>query len=247
MPRTRTSSDLELLVELDRRSGEPLHRQLERGLRGAIRDGPARGRQRRCRRAERWRRSSGSRAASSSRRTSSSSPRATSSAGPAARTRVARPAVAAPPAAARRRGPPTSPSTSGRAGRSVREFPRAAWLRRCGACSATAPSERLDVPRRARRAGAANGPRRVPQPRPRNGRRPGRRRRSAPASPRASGSSSERSARRGARTVAVEDPSDPEYRATIAAAGLDWVAIPVDDDGLRVDLLGGDRRPTPSS
>ena len=36
----------------------------------------------------------------------------------------------------------------------------------------------------------------------------------------------------GARVVAVEDPSDPEYRATIEAAGLRWIAIPVDDDGL---------------
>ncbi len=42
---------------------------------------------------------------------------------------------------------------------------------------------------------------------------------------------------RGARRVAVEDPADPEYRATIETAGLDWVAIPVDDAGLRVDLL----------
>jgi GntR family transcriptional regulator/MocR family aminotransferase len=41
----------------------------------------------------------------------------------------------------------------------------------------------------------------------------------------------------GARLVAVEDPSDPEYRATIEAAGLSWVAIPVDAAGLRVDRL----------
>ena len=39
MARTRTSSGLELLVELDRAASEPLHRQLERGLRTAIRDG----------------------------------------------------------------------------------------------------------------------------------------------------------------------------------------------------------------
>ena len=42
---------------------------------------------------------------------------------------------------------------------------------------------------------------------------------------------------RGARVVAVEDPSDPEYRATLAAAGLDAVGVPVDEHGLRVDLL----------
>ncbi len=46
---------------------------------------------------------------------------------------------------------------------------------------------------------------------------------------------------RGARTVAVEDPSDPEYRATIRNAGLDWVAIPVDADGLVVDRLAASR------
>src|SRR6266446_2371945 len=39
MPRSKTSSDLELLVELDRDRPESLHRQLERGLRTAIRDG----------------------------------------------------------------------------------------------------------------------------------------------------------------------------------------------------------------
>jgi GntR family transcriptional regulator/MocR family aminotransferase len=41
----------------------------------------------------------------------------------------------------------------------------------------------------------------------------------------------------GARRIAIEDPSDPEYRATIGAAGLESVAIPVDDAGLRIDLL----------
>ena len=39
MARTRTSSDVELLVPLDRESPQPLHRQLEQGLREAIRDG----------------------------------------------------------------------------------------------------------------------------------------------------------------------------------------------------------------
>ena len=41
----------------------------------------------------------------------------------------------------------------------------------------------------------------------------------------------------GARVVAVEDPSDPEYRATIEDAGLAWVAIPVDERGIRIDRL----------
>ena len=39
MARTRTSSDVELLLPLDRESPQPLHRQLEQGLREAIRDG----------------------------------------------------------------------------------------------------------------------------------------------------------------------------------------------------------------
>ena len=39
MARSRTSSDLELLLHLDRASPEPLHRQLGGGLRHAIRDG----------------------------------------------------------------------------------------------------------------------------------------------------------------------------------------------------------------
>ena len=39
MPRTRTSSAVELLVTLDRATPEPLHRQLERELRNAVRSG----------------------------------------------------------------------------------------------------------------------------------------------------------------------------------------------------------------
>src|SRR6267142_487913 len=39
MARSKTSSELELLVELDRQSTEPLHRQLERALRSAVRGG----------------------------------------------------------------------------------------------------------------------------------------------------------------------------------------------------------------
>ena len=41
----------------------------------------------------------------------------------------------------------------------------------------------------------------------------------------------------GVRTMAVEDPSDPEYRATIRAAGIEVVGVPVDESGIRVDLL----------
>ena len=39
MTRSRTSSDVELLVALDRRAPEPLHRQLEANLRSGVREG----------------------------------------------------------------------------------------------------------------------------------------------------------------------------------------------------------------
>jgi len=42
---------------------------------------------------------------------------------------------------------------------------------------------------------------------------------------------------RGARRIALEHPCDPEYHVIVARAGLEPVAVPVDDDGLRVDLL----------
>jgi GntR family transcriptional regulator/MocR family aminotransferase len=42
----------------------------------------------------------------------------------------------------------------------------------------------------------------------------------------------------GARVLAVEDPSaDDDARPMAAAAGLEVVGVPVDDDGIRVDLL----------
>ena len=41
----------------------------------------------------------------------------------------------------------------------------------------------------------------------------------------------------GARTIAVEDPSNPEQRWIAARAGLESVLVPVDDDGIRVDEL----------
>jgi len=41
----------------------------------------------------------------------------------------------------------------------------------------------------------------------------------------------------GARRVGVEDPWNPKYRRALAAAGLEVVPIPVDDEGIRVDHL----------
>ena len=41
----------------------------------------------------------------------------------------------------------------------------------------------------------------------------------------------------GGRRLAVEDPSDDTVRSIAAAAGLDVVGIPVDEDGIRIDEL----------
>src|SRR5213593_178749 len=41
----------------------------------------------------------------------------------------------------------------------------------------------------------------------------------------------------GARRMAVEDPSHDEFRAMVRATGLEVVGIPVDEEGIRVDLL----------
>jgi GntR family transcriptional regulator/MocR family aminotransferase len=45
-------------------------------------------------------------------------------------------------------------------------------------------------------------------------------------------------ATRGVRTVGMEDPCIPHYRSTVRANGLDVVAMPVDEDGARLDALG---------
>jgi GntR family transcriptional regulator/MocR family aminotransferase len=41
----------------------------------------------------------------------------------------------------------------------------------------------------------------------------------------------------GARRIGVEDPYHPEYRAMIAASGIEVVGVPVDADGIRVEAL----------
>jgi GntR family transcriptional regulator/MocR family aminotransferase len=234
MVRTKTSSALELLVRLDRASTEPLHRQLERGLRAAIRDGRL--------------------------APDANLPSTRALAGqlgvsrgivveayeqlvaegylvsrPGGATRVARTAGAS----AIRRPEPVLPAYEHdfRSGRpDVSEFPRAAWLRSMRHVLATAPSERLTY----------LGGRGVPELRLALATYLNRVRGTA-ADPAdivvCSGFAQGLSlivrtlATAGARRVAVEDPSDPEYRATIRTAGLDVVAIPVDEDGLRVDLL----------
>jgi GntR family transcriptional regulator/MocR family aminotransferase len=42
---------------------------------------------------------------------------------------------------------------------------------------------------------------------------------------------------RGARRVAWEDPSNPDYRLLLEQAGLEVVGVPVDTEGMRVELL----------
>jgi GntR family transcriptional regulator/MocR family aminotransferase len=234
MPRSKTSSSLELLVALDRDGPKPLHRQLEREMRDAIRDG----------RLEAGRILPSSRALASQLGVSRGIVVETYeqlvaegyvASQPGGSTRVAATAVA--PAA----GPsPTETRTYAfdfRPGRpEVREFPRAAWLRSLRRVLATAPAERLTY-------GGGHGVSEL---------------RAALATylNRVRGTVADPSrvvisngfaqglaltmrvlASGGSRVVAVEDPSDPEYRATIEAAGLRWVAIPVDDDGLAVDRL----------
>lgn len=235
MKNSRTSSALELLVELDRAAPEPLHRQLERGLRGAVRD----------------RRLGESSVLPSSR---ALAVQLGVSRGivveayeqliaegylvsrPGGTTRVARSGGAAP---APRVDPlPETYDYDFRPGRpDVTEFPRQAWLRSVRRVIGDAPSDRFTY----------LGGRGVPELR------------SALAAylNRVRGTAADSAdvvictgfvqglslviralRQRGSRLVAVEDPSDPDFRSIITANGLDWVAIPVDDAGLRVDVLG---------
>ena len=48
----------------------------------------------------------------------------------------------------------------------------------------------------------------------------------------------------GARRIGLEDPYHPDYRAMITGLGAVVVPVPIDDDGMRVDLLDGLRLDT---
>ena len=234
MARTKTSSTLELLVTLDRQSSDPLHRQLLRALRTAIRDG----------------RLAGGTTLPSTRALAAQLGVSRGIVVEAYEQLVAEGYLASRPGGATRVAHGAGPAPSRRTDLSppifehdfrsgrpdVAEFPRAAWLRSMRHVLATAPSERLTY----------LGGRGVPELRTALATYLNRVRGTAadPAdvvicSGFAQGLSLVARAlrARGARRIAVEDPSDPEYRATIEAAGLEWVAIPVDDSGLRVDLL----------
>jgi len=234
MGRSKTSSSLELLIELDRAATDPLHRQLERALRTAVRGG---------------RLATGtvlpsSRALASQLGVSRGIVVETyeqlvaegylaSRSGGA--TRVARAASAQP----RPRSDAQAPTFrfDFRPGRpDVTEFPRGSWLRSMRQALSHAPSDRLTY-------GLGHG---VPELRSALAAYLNRVRGTA-ADPadvvicsgfgQGLGLALRVLRARGARRVAVEDPSDPEYRATIEASGLDWVPVPVDDEGLDVDRL----------
>ena len=226
---------MELLVELDRAGSEPLHHQLERSLRAAVRDGrlpPASP-------------LPSSRALAGQLRVSRGIvveayeqlvAEGYLASRPGGATRVARPATAAVPTA-RRVVEPAAVVHDFRPGRpDVTEFPRAVWLRSLRRVLADAPSDRLTYlgGRGVLELGIALAAylNRV---------------RGTAANPSdvivctgfAQGLAlTARALRdRGARAIAVEDPSDPEYRATIREAGLHWIGIPVDDGGLNVERL----------
>lgn len=234
MPRSKTSSDIELFVELRRDDPTPLHQQLELELRRAIRGG---------------------RLASGSPVPSSRSLAATlelsrgvvveayeqliaegyltSRAG--GTTQVARGAASAPGVVSA--AEEAQPDIVFRYGRpDVSEFPRAAWLRSLRRVLNDAPSERLNyldgrgVPEL--RAAVADYLNRV----------------------RGTAADSERLVicggftqgitllsqvlrARGAHRIALEDPSDNSPPEIVRSAGLDVVGIPVDGQGLDIERL----------
>ena len=234
MTGSRTSSVLELLVEIDRSSAEPLHRQLERALRAAVRDG----------------RLAPASALPSTRALASQlgvsrgivveafeqlAAEGYLATRPGGATRVARIPTSAPTRA--RVVDETAFAFDFRPGRpDVTEFPRSAWARSLRRVLATAPSDRLTylqgraVPELGaalatylnRVRGTATEPADV-----------------VVSTGFAQGLALTARVLRahGAHVIAVEDPSDREYRTTIRDAGLQWVGIPVDAGGLRVDEL----------
>jgi GntR family transcriptional regulator/MocR family aminotransferase len=234
MPRTKTSSTIEMLVALDRAAAEPLHRQLEQELRVAIRSG----------------RLMPSAALPSSRAFAAQLGVSRGivveayeqliaegylAARPGGATHVAQ--AAAPVASHRSRPPTPRPEIDFRPGRpDLDEFPRAAWLRSMRRVLTDAPSDRL---------GYLDG-RGVPELR----------NALADYLNRVRGTCAEPDDLvvttgfvqglallakvlhvAGARRVAMEDPSQVEAREAIRAAGLEVVGVPVDDDGIRLDAL----------
>jgi len=234
MPRTKTSSQLELLVPLDRDAPEPLHRQLERELRDAVRSG----------------RLSGAAAMPSTRALSRELGLSRGVvveayeqlvaegylvARPGGSTTVAPSAGSVP--TARTPVAPPEPDIAFRYGRpDVSEFPRGPWLRSLRHVLTSAPAERLSyVDRRGTpelRSALASYLNRV---------------RGTCADPEqivivggfAQGAAlvCQLLRRAGRRRLALEDPSDDTPRAIAAANEVEAVGIPVDESGILPDAL----------
>ncbi len=234
MARTRTSNAPELLLPLDRGLSEPLHRQLEHGLREAIRSGRLT-----CDTqlpssrllAEQLSVSRGVVVEAYEQLTAEGY----LASRPGGTTLVA--CVTAPMAARPEPPPGTRYRFDFRPGRpDLAEFPRLEWLRSMRNALDAAPNDRL---------GYLDG-HGVPELR------------AALSSylDRVRGTCSDAEdvvisagfrqgiglvgralVARGARRVAWEDPSNHQYRGLLADLGLDLVGVPVDADGLRVDVL----------
>ena len=172
MSRVRTSSAPEVLVPLDRTSAEPLHRQLEQGLRDAIRNG---------RLGRRIGRAVDARVRRRTRRLARDRRRGVRPARgrglpdePARRRDPGRPERPRPPGRGGRRScrRPTS-STSGRAGPTWTSSRARSGCARSGARSNEAPERAARLPRRPRRTGTAGRAGGLPRPRPRHRGGPG--------------------------------------------------------------------------
>jgi GntR family transcriptional regulator / MocR family aminotransferase len=234
MARSRTSSDVELLVPLDRADAAPLHRQLEASLRSGIRDG----------------RLAAGAVLPSTRALATQLGVSRGivveayeqlvaegflDAQPGGATRVARGATAAPVPRADLAIP--SWPFDFRPGRpDVTEFPRAAWLRSIRRVLVEAPADRFTYL-------AGHG---VPELRLALAAYLNRVRGMAVTPEcivvstgfiQGLGLTARVLAARGARRIAVEEPSDAEYRRSLIEGGLIPVPIPVDAAGLLVERL----------
>jgi GntR family transcriptional regulator/MocR family aminotransferase len=234
MARIRTSNAPELLIALDRSTSEPLHRQLEHGIREAVRGG----------------RLSADTALPSSRLLAEQlgisrgvvveayeqlTAEGYLAARPGGTTLVA--CIPTPATARAEPSPRNRYRYDFRPGRpDLGEFPRQEWLRSMRRALDTAPSERF---------GYLDG-RGVPELREALSRYLDRVRGTC-SDPedivisagfrQALGLLGEALVARGARRVAWEDPSNHEYRRLLEAAGLELVGVPVDAEGMRVELL----------
>jgi GntR family transcriptional regulator/MocR family aminotransferase len=234
MPRTRTSSELELFVPLSREGGQPLHRQLEEQLRSAVRTG---------------------RLAASSTLPSTRALAAQLDVSrgivvgayeqliaegylasrPGGATSVAR--TAAVTVTRKPESPARRFLVEFRSGRpDLDEFPRAAWLRSLRRVLNEAPSDRL---------GYHDG-RGIPELRDALAAYLNRVRGTAadPADVVISAGFAQGLklvakvlVATGARRIAFEDPGYADARAIAHAAGLNVVGVPVDESGIRVDAL----------